>query len=612
MLAGEFPATDRATWEALAGDVDALRSTTYDGISVEPLYTADDEIAPVGLPGFTPFVRGRTAAGTRRTGWDVRQLVDVRTDRTDRTDRSRGAAVHELERGATSVWLRLHDEVAYDIDEPLIARVLEGTLLDVAPVVIDAGQRWSVAGEVLCELWDRLGVDPALVSGSFGADPFGEWASNRGRMDLDGHLADLSAAAFRSRAYPHVRLATIDGTRFHDAGASDAQELGFTVANAVSTLRIIGDDEHDVASAFGEIELRLAATADQFATIAKFRAARRLWARVAEIAGDPRAAGRTPIHAVTSTAMMTRYDAAVNMLRGTVACFAAGVAGADAVTVIPYDAFAAERPSELGRRIARNTQSVLAMESHLARVIDPAGGSWYVERLTSDLAHAAWDVFQEVEQAGGFRSAVEAGIVNKRIAVVRAQRCSDVDRRRAPITGVTEFPNLGDPPAALDAPAERPADGSLVRRRWAEDFEQLRQRVDDVATTSVRPSVHLATLGPPAAYTARAMFAKNLFEVAGLETRLGPAHDDVDHAVDAFAAGSSRVACICSSDARYGPEGVALAAALVAAGASRIYLVGQPSGMTDELIAAGVTHTITAGIDARRTLADLLDHLGVA
>lgn len=606
VLAGEFPATDRATWEALAGDVDALRSTTYDGITVDPLYTAEDEITPVGLPGFSPFVRGRTAAGMRRTGWDVRQLVDVRTDSR------RGAAVDELEGGATSVWLRLHDQVADDVAESLIARVLDGALFEVAPVVIDAGQRWSVAGEVLCNLWDRQNIDPALVRGSFGADPFGEWASNRGRMDLDGYLEDFSAAASRSRKYPNVRLATIDGTRFHDAGASDAQELGFTVANALSALRIIGEDDHDAVSVFGQIELRLAATVDQFATIAKFRAARRLWARVAEIAGDPRAAGRTPVHAVTSTAMMTRYDPAVNMLRGTVACFAAGVAGADAVTVIPYDAFAAERPSELGRRVARNTQSMLAMESHLARVIDPAGGSWYVERLTSDLAHAAWDVFQEVEQAGGFGPAVEAGIVNERIAGVRAQRSADVDRRRAPITGVTEFPNLGDRPAVLDAPAEQPADGSLVRYRWAEDFEQLRQRVDDVAAQSARPSVHLATLGPPAAFTARAMFAKNLFEVAGIETRLGPANADVDQAGAAFDAGSTCVACICSSDARYGTDGAELAATLSAAGASRIYLAGRPGDLIDQLTAAGVTHTITAGSDARATLADLLEHLGVA
>lgn len=382
------------------------------------------------------------------------------------------------------------------------------------------------------------------------------------------------------------------------------------LAAAVATLTTLADG--GVADPFGGIELRVVATADQFATIAKFRAARRLWARVAEIVGDEGAAAATTLHAVMSTAMMTRYDPAMNILRGTVACFSAGIAGADAVTVLPYDAFSAERPSELGRRLARNTQSVLAMESHLTRVIDPAGGSWYVERLTSELANAAWDVFQEVELAGGFRSAVEAGVVNERIAEVRHRRRADVDRRRAPITGLTEFPNTGEVPSAVvDGPVEQAADGSLARHRWAEDFEALRQRVDAVAAQGSRPAVLLATLGPPAEFTARAMFAKNVFEIAGIETRFGPVTSDVTEIVDMFAAGSTRVVCICANDATDADGGIALAKALAAAGASRVYLAGRPRDVMDELTAAGVTHTITAGGDARATLADLLDHLDV-
>lgn len=603
-LAGGFPTVDRAAWEALAGDIGALRTVTYDGIVIEPLYTAADGAPEPGLPGSAPFVRGRTAAGTRRHGWDVRQVVDA--------GRGRGAAVAELERGATSVLLRLRDEAAYDIDDLLVARLLEGVLFDVAPVALDAGRRWLPAANALAEVWEAHGADPTTVSGSFGADPFGEWASDRSGIDVDGHLRDFDAwTSGLPDRFPAMRLATIDGTRFHDAGASDAQELGYTIANAVATMRalpaVLG-----IEAAFGTIELRLAATADQFATIAKFRAARRLLARVAEIAGAPDAASDTPLHAMSSTAMTTRYDPAGNMLRSTVACFAAGVAGADAVTVLSYDQVSSPAGSELGRRLARNTQSVLAMESHVARVIDPAGGSWYVERLTDEMATAAWAWFQEVESAGGFRAAIEAGLVNERIDEVRLARQGDIDHRRSAITGVSTFPDIAEPsPAPASASEQQPEDGSLGRHRWAEAFEAIRQRVDIVAAGSQRPSVMLATLGRPGDFTARAMFAKNFFEVGGIAIKGGPVTNDPAEIVAAFDAQPSRVACLCSSDALYGEFGAAVVQALTTAGATRVYLAGRPPGVIGTLTEAGVTHTITAGFDARRALADLADHLGV-
>lgn len=603
-LAGEFAPVERDTWESLAGDIEALRSTTYDGIGIEPLYTSEDALGGgVGLPGFAPFVRGRTAASTRTHGWDVRQVVDARL--------GRGAAVTELERGATSVLLRLRDEAAYDIDELLLARLLEGVLFDVAPVVLDAGLRCLGAAEALERAWERLGADPTTVSGSFGIDLFGEWASDRSGTDLDAHLEEFDASAPSTERYPNMRLVTVDGTRFHDAGASDAQELGLSIAVAVATLRVLTDGTRnlDIAHAFGQLELRLAATADQFATIAKFRAARRLWARVAEIAGAPDAASSTPLHAMSSRAMMTRYDPAVNMLRTTVACFAAGVAGADAVTVLPYDELLSDAGSARGRRLARNTQSVLAMESHIARVIDPAGGSWYVERRTDDVAEAAWACFQEIESAGGFRAAVEAGIVNERIADVRHVRQRDIDHRRFALTGVSEFPNIAETSPVPAAARQHSDDGSLPRHRWAERFEEIRERVDIIATSGQRPSVMLATLGSPEAYTARAMFAKNFFEVAGIETRPGPVTSDVPEIVAAFDTRPSRVVCICSSDAVYADHGAPLAHALAAAGATRVYLAGNPRDHLDALTEAGVTHTIIAGFDVRAALADLVGHL---
>jgi methylmalonyl-CoA mutase len=567
-------AADHDDWLTLAGDIERLRSTTYDGITIEPLYTADDLVADPGLPGHPPYVRGRTATATRH-GWDVRQVVDGSIP---------GRAVEELGRGATSVWVELRhlsalDDGAFD---DAVRTALDGVILDAAPVVLAAGSRWPAAAAVLAARWASDGATP--VGGSLGADPFGAWASNRNHVDLDSDLAAANEWASRLAVdAAAVRAITIDGTRYHDAGASDGQELGFTIAAAVATLAELTVDP------FATIELRLAATPDQFLTIAKFRAARRLWSRVAEVVGDPEAAARTPLHAVTSTATMTRYAPSVNMLRATIACFAAAVGGADAITVLPHDALSAAVPSERGRRLARNTQSVLALESHIARVIDPAGGSWYVERLTDELADAAWAVFQEVEATGGFRAAVEAGLVNLRIDAVRARRDADIDRRRAPLTGLSEFPDLSEPePMPTPWPGgEQATNGSLGRHRWPQRFEALRQRVDrHASTTGHRPAVYLAPIGSPAEFTGAATFAQGFFGIAGLDTHTGKTAGFADAGTD--------VACVCAARP---DDALAAVEELAAAGAHRTYVVGR--------------EPLVAGADTHAALADLLNVLGI-
>jgi methylmalonyl-CoA mutase len=215
------------------------------------------------------------------------------------------------------------------------------------------------------------------------------------------------------------------------------------------------------------LEFRLAATADQFGTIAKLRAARRLWARVAEVCGAPAVA--VPQHVVTSATMMTRRDPWVNMLRTTLACFAAGVGGADAVTVQPFDA-AIGLPDAFARRIARNTQSILLEESKVAGVIDPAGGSWYVEQHTAELAKAGWAAFQEIEKAGGLAAALDSGLVDDRLAATRAARTARLDAGDEAITGVTVFPNENEKPLSRQQEPAAPA-GGLPRVRYAEPFE---------------------------------------------------------------------------------------------------------------------------------------------
>jgi methylmalonyl-CoA mutase len=286
-----------------------------------------------------------------------------------------------------------------------------------------------------------------------------------------------------------------------------------------------------------------------------------------------------------------------------VACFAAGVGGADAVTIAPHDVLLQPGGSALGRRVARNTQSILLLESNLARVTDPAGGSWYVEHFTDDLARTAWAGVQEVEAAGGIASALTAGLVATHLERATSARHKVLATRRRQLTGLTEFPDIGEaaPPTSQPAPTS-PAGTPfppLAPVRLADDFERQRERADRHATsTGQRPLVFVATLGPASAHTDRLTFAKNMFEVAGIRTQTGEVAD--------FAGSGATVACLCSSNPIYQEHGANAAADLRAAGATRVYLAGR--GLDID----GVDEEVGTGVDVLDALTRALDHLGVA
>ncbi|MFI7699764.1 methylmalonyl-CoA mutase family protein [Nonomuraea sp. NPDC049480] len=578
-LAAGFAPTTRDDWRALAAEVlrksgieagspeEALASATYDGLTVAPLYDMDDVPGAPGLPGTPPYVRGSRAV----SGWDVRQRHAVPDPE---------AVLADLENGVTSLWLVVGDGA---IPVGALEAVLKDVYLDLAPVVLEAG---GLAREAAEALFGLAAARETAVSGNLGASGA-----------AGAELAVRCAAEF-----PGLRAVTVDATLFHDAGGADAEELGCSLARGVAELRALTGAGLSVEQALGQIDFRYAATADQFATISKLRAARRLWARVAEVCGAPAHGGQRQ-HAVTSSAMMTARDPWVNMLRTTLACFAAGVGGAEAVTVQPFDACLG-LPDAFSRRIARNTQALLLEESGVGRVIDPAGGSWYVERRTADLAERAWAWFQEIEAAGGVDAA--AGLIAERIAATRDRRATDIAHRRLPITGVSEFPDAGEkplrrpaqPPATADA---SPAAGGLPKIRYAAEFEALRDLAD---ARPERPKVFLATIGPLAAHTARTAFAANLFQAGGLATETAGPGTDPEQIATAFAVSGSTVACLCSSDKLYAQHAAAVAAALRRAGARRVWLAGK--GDYD-----GVDATLYAGCDALHVLRTTFDDLEV-
>ncbi|HWL45647.1 MAG TPA: methylmalonyl-CoA mutase family protein [Ilumatobacter sp.] len=583
-LAADFPAVTEADWLAavrsvvLKGKPDAtdadfaaaferqLVNTTADGFAIQPLYTT--------APAASDITRG---LGADPAPWEVRQRVS-----------QPGQATTELESGATGLLV--------DGDPRAL---LDGVHLHMVPISLADG---ALAG-ALIDLWEAHGTPVADRAGTLGVDPIGAWARTGGTTDLADGLAAAGELLTRVVEHPAaVRVLVADGTLWHEAGATPAQELAWTVAAAVHYVRTLGD------TAASRLEFRWAADADQFTTIAKLRAARQLWARVVSTGsttgeGSTTAHGSTTAarhHAETSRVMLTRYDTWTNTLRSTVACFAAGVGGADAVTVLPHDALISDGGSALGRRIARNTQTILQSESHLWRVRDIAGGSWYVESLTDQLAAAAWDELTRIDAAGGLIAAVEQGTLHAALDEVLTARATRLATRKQPLTGLSEFPNIDEepPPAGVQTLIGRltePPFEPFGLHRLADGFEGQRARADQHwRLTGERPTVYLATLGTAAQFTARATFAKNLFEAGGIRTVAGSVAD-----MDA----STSVACLCSSDPVYAEQGAAATAKLRAAGATRLYVAGR------KLELAGVDEEIGVGSDVLDVLTRTLDHL---
>lgn len=592
-LAAEFPSATHDQWQLLVEGVlrksgkeasgaaaeDVLTTTLEDGLASRPLYTASDTAADAGFPGFAPFVRGSRPEGNTAGGWDVRQR---------HTAADNALVLGDLENGVTSLWLTVGEG---GIPVPSLEAVLDGVYLDLAPVVLDAGPDVEAAARELFRLVEERGVVPSEVRGNLGADPLGHEARTGSPMDF---AAVVPLAARCAAEYPGLRALTVDALPYHEAGGSPAQELGASLATGVAYLRELTEAGLSVEQACAQLEFRYAATADQFLTIAKLRAARRLWARIAEVCGAP-GAGAQVQHAVTSPVMMSRRDPWVNMLRATIATLAAGVGGADSVTVLPFD-HALGLPDAFARRIARNTSTILIEESHLSRVIDPAGGSWYVEKLTDELAHAGWEFFQGIERDGGQAAVLRSGRLRQDLADTWAARSVKLAKRREPITGVSEFPHLAERPVEREPAPEAPS-GGLPRVRRDEAYEALRARSDaHLAATGARPRIYLATIGPAAAHTARSTFVANLFQAGGIEAVTDGSFED----------SGATEACLCSSDALYEEQAASTAEALTAAGARHVFLAGRPAGY------AGVDSYVFAGCDAVAVLSATLDRMGVS
>ncbi|ORB86859.1 methylmalonyl-CoA mutase small subunit [Mycobacterium kansasii] len=599
-VAGVLSKSSRRDAADLADRPERLLDTpTYDGFAIRALYTAFDELPEPSLPGQWPYVRGGDALRDVNSGWKVAESFPPPLATTP--DDANAALLGALGEGVSALLIRAG---AGGVAPQELGKLLAGVYLHLAPVILDAGADYPAACDAVLALVAELDADQrATMAIDLGGDPLTASFSGRPAPAVE----DVVAVATRVAATKGVRAITVDGPAFHNRGATAAWELAGTVAAAVAYLRLLTESGLPVGKALRQISLRLAADDDQFMTLAKMRAVRQLWARVADVAGDPDG-GAVTVHAETSLPMMTQRDPWVNMLRCTLAAFGAGVGGADTVLVQPFDVAIPGgfpgTPHSFARRIARNTQLLLLEESHVGRVLDPAGGSWFVEDLTEQLAQRAWQHFQSIEAHGGFVAAHD--YLAGRIAELAARRTDDIAHRRLAITGVNEFPNLEEPP--LPQGDSLCAAETLVR--YAAGFEALRDRSDRfLARTGSRPQTLLLPLGPLAEHNIRTTFAVNLLASGGIEA-LNPGTVDAARVANVVAeAGSPTVAVICGTDNRYRDEAVEVARAARGAGIGRVYLAGSQTGLQDSP-ADGPDEFLTAKINALEALSNLLTRLG--
>lgn len=600
-----------------------LVGRTADGLRIAPLHRRRPDAAVI--------------AGARAgRPWRVIQRVDHPDP-----DAAARLALDDLEGGADGLALvfaaaqtaRGYGLACETLDE--LDRALDGVRLDLIQTRLEPSPGGRIHAALFAALVRRRNLSPDLMRVSFGMDPIGVLA-HLGLFSADwpeiGRRLTDSIRTLADQGFQGPFLAC-DTRPAHEAGAGEAEELAVALATGVAYLRALDAAGLPPGDPSATVEFTVAVDADLLLGVAKLRALRRLWARVQAVSATP--VVPISIHAETACRMLTKRDPQVNLLRGTVAAFAAGVGGADTVTVLPHTA-ALGLPDGHARRLARNTSHLLIEESQLWHVADPAAGAGGFEALTDDLCATAWGLFQEIEREGGIVASLTGGHLQRRIAATRADRQRALATRRAVLTGTSAFPDLAETaPPVLDVepsramppklrtgrpdmpfaevaaafgrgarrndvtppPMDRITAEPLPSLRLAEPFEALRDRADAFALAhGRRPAVRLVVLGTPAAAAPRLGFARDLFAIGGFETM-------------ETAEGPAALVCLCGSDEAYAGEAGTTAPTFTAAG-STVWLAGRPGAQEDTWRAAGISRFVFAGCDAIEALDAALTVVG--
>lgn len=647
----EFAPASDADWRKVAEEAlegapfeKKLVTRTPEGIDLQPIYSrADGEKlgADLAWPGLPPYGRGADPLGSRTAGWLICQHPGVFAPaefnaalRAD-LDRGQNAVVLPLDT-PTRLGLAAGQAVpAPGCDGGVTLRtvdeadaLLRGVDLGAVPVFAAAGVAAPAVLAVLQTWQAKAGAATGRLHGAIAGDPLAEWLrAGSLPVSIDTALDGLAAATSQVRRDGlDLRTLGVEAANWAEAGAHAVQELAFGLATGVAYLRALHERGLGVDDAAPRVLFTFGLGSNLFMEIAKLRAARLVWARAVEAAGGGAAAQRLVCHGRTTRWNKTVLDPHVNLLRTTTEAFAGVLGGCAGLQVGAFDeCFRA--PDEFSRRLARNLQIILAEECQLGRVVDPAGGSWYVETLTRQVAAKAWALFQDIERRGGMVAALREGYPQALVEKTAAERIAAVEQRRDAVIGTNLHPNLREklpamegapgaaPAAGPSAPAIAPAIKPLVPRRRAEPFEALRRRAEaHLARTGARPRVFLAGFGPRKQHAARADFSGAFFTAGGFEPVPGRGLDSPEAAAAAALASGAPIVVLCSTDDTYPALVPPAAQALKAAPQPPlVVLAGLPAApeLQQQFKAAGVDEFIHLRANAAKLLAAFQDRLGL-
>ena len=573
---------------------------TAEGFDVQPFYRKEDvpENVKQRQPAVFPFTRGRT----KNNDWLIRQEINEAVASV-----ANAKARLLVEKGCTSLGFSVK---GHSVSAAYVAELLDG--IDPEKVELNFKVCLKKSYEfaaLLIEYYKEHGLNFAGLHGSIEFDPLGKELSQGKRLE-DGDttlvkLVDLMAAL------PDYRCVTVDASLLCNSGAYIAHELGYALAWGNEYMNILTEAGVPASAAAAKIKFTFGISGNFFMEIAKFRAARMLWANIVkEYAPNSDSDCMMAVHAVTTTFNQTLYDAHVNILRGETEAMSAAMAGVDSITVTPFDAVY-EVPTAFAERIARNQQLILKNESRLDRVVDPAAGSYYVETLTASLAAEAWKLFLAVEEAGGFRVAVEANSVQATVNGDGESRRQAAARRKEVLLGTNQYPNFNEisdgrrPVEQLCSCGEKQqaSENTLSGRRLAEDYEQLRLAVEQ---SGRRPKAFMLTIGNLAMRQARAQFSSNFFAVAGYEIIDNLGFATVDEGVEAAIKANADIVVICSSDDEYAEYAIP---AFEKLGGKALFVVAGAPACSEELKAAGIENFIHVRVNVLETLKEINNKL---
>lgn len=618
-LIKDFPLPTWQEWkdkviESLKGaDYDkAMRSRTYEGITLEPIYRIEDikDLSFVdALPGQAPYHRGNDALRKVNEGWKVAQAHS--NPELKALNKELLAA---LNRGLSILNLRLKHS-----DEPDgirirhakdLAIILQEIDLTAAPLFIQMDLEDLDIFAMLEEYCLDSQIEVRNLQGAIGFDPTGELA-RKGYLSLplDEAWQKVSDAVIdRANRAPKMPCLIIDGSVYEAAGASSTQELAFVLSTAIGYIQGWKASGMSINTVAPLIAVKLSLGSNLYMEIAKVRAFRLLWSEMIQAFGGNAEAQKVWIHGKTASFNKSTFDLYVNMLRTTTEAFSGVIGGVDSLEVDRFDTLVNES-SEFASRIARNQQLILAEEAHLAKVIDPAGGCYYIESLTQQLADLAWKLMQEIEGEGGMITCLRAGKIHNLIAPVAKARIDAVHTRKDVYVGVNMFANPDDDIRAPQKPAHEPQNavielnhGALPKLRAVAALEALRSSI-----AAAKPSIFLITMGTIAEYKARADFASGFFAVGGFDVISGTGFSDIDSAVEAAQNSGTKAFCICSTDEQYEH----LVAPLCEKLGHIMILAGYPKDKVEIYRSQGIDSFIHLRANLYDTLADLATKVGV-